>query len=199
MVLVAEAHARRASARPLGARPPAPRRSPAAAADDGAGRDFGASTALRRRRWRWSIRGERRQVIGLLSEAHALRRYSDASERQRLGNCSANDVALPIARRARDQFVVVQCRSRSQSDGTCRFVFGNRPGHGSKPGRQIVSTRSKSLLILSSVLRSSSIQLFAVRHFLCHCRLPLNRASSCLGKSQAAAMVPNISLFPPLR
>jgi CIC family chloride channel protein len=26
---------------------------------------------------------ERRQVIGLLSEAHALRRYSDASERQR--------------------------------------------------------------------------------------------------------------------
>jgi CIC family chloride channel protein len=27
--------------------------------------------------------GERRQVIGLLSEAHALRRYSDASERQR--------------------------------------------------------------------------------------------------------------------
>ena len=27
--------------------------------------------------------GERRQVSGLLSEAHALRRYSDASERQR--------------------------------------------------------------------------------------------------------------------
>jgi len=27
--------------------------------------------------------GEHRQVIGLLSEAHALRRYSDASERQR--------------------------------------------------------------------------------------------------------------------
>jgi len=26
---------------------------------------------------------ERRQVIGLLSEAHALRRYSEASERQR--------------------------------------------------------------------------------------------------------------------
>jgi CIC family chloride channel protein len=26
---------------------------------------------------------ERRQVIGLLSESHALRRYSDASERQR--------------------------------------------------------------------------------------------------------------------
>jgi CIC family chloride channel protein len=26
---------------------------------------------------------ERRQVMGLLSEAHALRRYSDASERQR--------------------------------------------------------------------------------------------------------------------
>jgi CIC family chloride channel protein len=26
---------------------------------------------------------ERRQVSGLLSEAHALRRYSDASERQR--------------------------------------------------------------------------------------------------------------------
>jgi CIC family chloride channel protein len=26
---------------------------------------------------------ERRQVIGLLTEAHALRRYSDASERQR--------------------------------------------------------------------------------------------------------------------
>jgi CIC family chloride channel protein len=26
---------------------------------------------------------ERRQVIGLLSEAHALRRYSDASERRR--------------------------------------------------------------------------------------------------------------------
>jgi CIC family chloride channel protein len=27
--------------------------------------------------------GERRQVVGLLTEAHALRRYSDASERQR--------------------------------------------------------------------------------------------------------------------
>ena len=26
---------------------------------------------------------ERRQVVGLLTEAHALRRYSDASERQR--------------------------------------------------------------------------------------------------------------------
>jgi hypothetical protein len=42
---------------------------------------------------------ERRQVTGQLSEAHALRRYSDASERQRrellgetlvLGSCAAS-------------------------------------------------------------------------------------------------------------
>ena len=33
---------------------------------------------------------ERRQVIGLLSEAHALRRYSDASERQRRGTAAAS-------------------------------------------------------------------------------------------------------------
>ena len=82
MVIVAEAHASGTARHRLGARHPAPRRSYAAAANDGAGSDRGLRP-LRGGSLAVVDSAERRQVIGLLSEAHALRRYSDASERQR--------------------------------------------------------------------------------------------------------------------
>ena len=96
MVLVAEAHAAELSAATIGARLAASRRhmllpqmtvQEAISAFDRYEAEALAVVDTR----------ERRQVIGLLTEAHALRRYSDASERQRrelLGEIWRRPVAI---------------------------------------------------------------------------------------------------------
>ena len=83
MVIVAEAHAADLGATAVAARYPAPPGSHAAAAAHRAGGDLGLRPLRSGGVAGGRHGGERRQVIGLLSEAHALRRYSDASERQR--------------------------------------------------------------------------------------------------------------------
>lgn len=74
---------------------------------------------------------ERRQVVGLLGETHALRGYSDASERQRRGIEGSLVVASASGAVAGSQLMRRQVAHEVETG----LIVGNRPAEGNKRGR----------------------------------------------------------------